>query len=808
MDGLELRLTARRLLQQPGYSLSVILLIALGVGAGTAVFTLVNALLLSTPASIAQAQRIVRLDVAPAGRIGAAAYPDYAYYRDNAKSFSALFAYDPVAYTVQVRASDRQDEAELRFVTGNFFGALRQRPVAGRLLNIDDDGEHAQNVLVIGEHFSERMFGSAAAAPGRTLAVSGHVFTIVGVVPAQFQGAARDDAPVELWLPMWKRLLINGRPRMDFERTPQYVHAFLVTMARLRDGVTTQAAQAELDLLAARLKQSYPDIEGVEVALSHQFGMSAPRRAAVMTRSRLLAGLAALVLAMVCANLANLALARALTRRPELIVKLALGAGRARLVRQFGLETLLLSALGGVLGLLCALWAARALAAFLPFDLARPPQPDLRVYVFALLLAMVSAFACGVAPMLLATRVASVHTASARTVGGGATTRSILVMVQVGLCFVLLTGAALFARTLVHVLNAPIGFDPNDVLVVQLNLQPHGYDHSTGALFYERALQRVRALPGVQSAALGGIVPFNGGRRTSSIEIEGRPVRPDQPLAIDNNVIGPGYFRTLNMALPSGRDFSAADHAGAPRVALINQSMAGRFWPNQNPLGKRFRQGAAPWTEVVGVVADTRTYDVTAPAVPTFYRAFAQSYFPRMQIYVRTRNDPLALADGIRHALAEIDPLVVIRGIDSLQQLYRTSIRSYTTNARLVTVLGALALLLSAIGLYAVTSYFVTQRRREFGLRLAIGAQPRDLQRDVLRGAAQRAGAGLIIGILGSITLVSLVERFLFELSPTDPATFVSAATLLLGSLLLATWWPARRAMRVEPVVALRDAGS
>ncbi len=802
---LELRLVARKLLRRPGFSLAVVLLIGLGVGAGSAVFTVVRRLLLTPPALVRQPERVVRLVPAEQGTIGASAYPDYLHYRDNARVFLDLFAYDGSVTTLQVRSAGTATDVDCRFVTGNYFRGLGVPAAYGRALGPDDDREQADNAAVISGSLQQRLFASPQAALGRSVAINGHAFTVVGVAPVAFRGAAHDDPSVDIWLPMWKRPLVTGRPRTDMVRTPGNIHAFMVTMARLGPGVSIQQAQANASVLGRQLEQAHEIAEGSEVTLTPDFGMTPSRRTAVITLSKLIGGLAVIVLVIVCANLANLMLARAVSRQAETTVKLALGASRPRLLQEFALETLLLAVTGGAFGLLLAFWGARGLAAFLPFRLAAPPVPDLRVFAFALSLALLSAFACAIAPALLATRRNAAHLTGARVTGGGAAARTALVITQVALCFLLLTGAALFVRTLSRVQDLNLGFNPRGVLALSLDLRAHGYDETSAPLAYDRMVERLGSLPGVQSVALGSVVPLSGGRRTSSIRVEGRPVFDGaRPTVIDNNVVSHGYFGTMQMRVVRGREFTAADQPTSARVVLVNETFASRYWPGQNPIGKRIGRNDE-WWDVVGVIADTRATDVTAAPVPTFYRPFTQAYFPRMQVYLRTRGDALAQVPAVRRAIADVDAAIVPRSVDALDRIHANAIRTFTANARLVGVLAVVALILATMGLYAVTSYLVTQRTREIGLRMAIGAQAGDVLRDVLGGALQRGVIGVIIGALAAIALVPAIERFLFELSPLDPIAFLAAGVPLLIAMLLASGLPARRALRIEPIVALRE---
>ena len=801
---LELRIALRKLQRQPAFSLAVVLLFGLGVGATTAVFTLVKDLLLSPPALIADPQNVVRLNPKVTGTLGVATYADYEYLRDNTKAFSALFAFDAAVTTTRFTVDNVSVDADARFVTGNFFPGLGTPPLTGRLLQPTDDAEHAPNVAVVSERFVERYFGKRAV-PGSSVRINGQQFTVVGAVANAFVGATHDSQPVDLWLPMWKRPLITGRPREDMMRVPDNVHAFMTTLGRLKPGISLPQAQAGTDALLGPLVQLHEESRGAEVTLSPLFGLGPTRRATLVTLTKLIGGISIIVLLIVCANVANLMLSRAVARRGELAIRLALGARPSRLVQEIGIETMLLALAGTALGLLLSYWGARGLGLFLPFRLAQPITPDLTAFAFAAGIALLTGLGCAIAPAVVAARTTTLQQSSARTTSNSSALRTTLVTVQVALCFILLCGATLFVRTLREVQNVPLGFEARGIAFSAIDLRPFGYTPETSPLFMSRLVERLRTQPGITSVGMASIAPLSGARRSSSIAIEGRPADPDRPLSTHNDVVSPGYFRTLQTPLVQGRDFAETDVAGSAPVVIVNQSFAQRYWPQQNPIGKRLRRGAqGPWLEVVGVVADTRAFNVAEPPVPMFFQPYAQNFNARMSVFVRGPG-AAALVPALRSAVAELDPNVVPRTVRSLEEIYSDSVRGYTSNARLVTVLGTVAMILAALGLYALMAYLVTQRTREFGLRMAIGAQRNDILRDVLGGAAQLAAAGLAIGALGAIALVPLIEGFLFELSPLDPLAFAAAASLLTISAGVAAYLPARRATRVDPLLALRS---
>jgi predicted permease len=801
----DVRVALRQMARQPAFSFAVILLFGLGVGATTAVFTLVEELLLSPPALIGDPQNIVRLNPKVAGTIGVSTYADYEHLRDNNTVFSAVFAFDPPPTSTQLRVGNAVGDADARFVTGNFFSALGTAPLAGRMLQPADDAEHAPNVAVLSDRFVERYFPNRVAAIGSSVRINGQLFTVVGVIANEFIGPTHDAPPVDVWLPVWKRPLVTGRPREDMIRVPGTIHAFLTTLARLRPGVSLAQAQAGTDAVLRPLAQTHENDEGVAVTLSPVFGLGPARHATVVTLTKLIGGISLIVLLIVCANLGNLMLSRAVARRGELVIRLALGARRVRLIQQTAIETVLLGVAGAALGLLLSFWGARGLGTFLPFRLAQPLAPDASAIAFASAIASFVAIVCTIAPALVAARSTTIQTVSTRTTSSTSIARNILVTTQVALCFILVCGATLFVRTLQQVQSVELGFAPRGLLFGTIDLRPYGYTEAATGLFLDRLMERMRAYPGVLDASMGSVPPLAGGRRSGSIEIEGRPVDPERGLVSYNDVVAADYFRTLQIRLLQGREFTSGDVAGTPPVVIVNQSFASRYWPEQNPIGRRMRRGPnAPWMEVVGVVGDVRAFNIVEAPEPMFFRPYAQAYTPRMSIYARTGGATATLSAPFRAAVAELDPNVVPRSVRTFDEVYDDAVRGYTANARLVSVLGTVALILAAIGLYALTAYLVTQRTREFGLRMAIGAQRADVLRQVLSGALQLAAAGLVIGALGAVSLVPLVESFLFELSPLDPLAFAAAAGLLAAATTVAAFLPARRATRVDPVVALR----
>jgi predicted permease len=629
------------------------------------------------------------------------------------------------------------------------------------------------------------------------------------VLPPEYRGAAIDDAPVDVYVPMWTRMDLLSRPIEDFVLTPQHRHSFMTVLGRLKPGVTTAQADANLDVLARQLGAAWELDEPERLVAIPHFALNPNTRALMVRVSRLLAVVAGIVLLIACANLANLQLARATSRYRELAVRVALGASRGRIVRQLLTESVLLSGAGAVLALLASLWTTEVVATLLPLSFALEAHTDWRLIAAATAIAFVTGVLSGMVPAARASRTdiaSSVKSGGRGAIDGRSPLRSALVVTQVALSCLLLVGAGLFVRTLQRVHDVALGYEVQGGLAVSLDLRPYGYGETTGTQLYQRMLDRVRALPGVRSAALGSIVPLSGAQRESGISIEGRPAVPDEELpAIDNDLTGPGYFKTMGIAMIAGRDFTERDDRSGPRVAIVNESMARRFWPGEKVLGKRFRTGNdGPWHEIVGLVRDVRHVSVDEEPLPAFYRPFAQQYYSRMQLFVRTGGDPLALVTPIREVVHDLAPRVTIPSIETLAAIHSESIRTFTTNATLISALGVLALVLAAVGLYGVLAFLVAQRTREIGVRIALGARGRDVLWQVTRQGLALTAVGLAIGAVAAWFLVRTVSDQLFEVTPRDPFAFALAVGVLLSAAVLASLVPARRASRVEPMEALR----
>ena len=824
------RYAVRTLLKQPGFTAVAVLILALGIGVNTSIFGMINALLLSAPRGVQAPAELVRVNRVDSQRsLDGTTYPDYAYFRDENRVFTGLAAYAADATPLMLRAGDAVEQIDGTFVSGNFFTVLGVRPAAGRGFVATEDGPAAtERAAVISHRLWERHFGGAPTAVGQVITLNGKPFTVVGVAPAEFRGAGLDDEPVDVWVPIWSQPRLLGRAEDELRRRENYVWTWLTVVGRLKPGVTVDEARTNISALAAQLGREYKDNAQVGAALTADFALDPARRTALVSMARLVAGIALMVLLIACANLANLLLARASARRREVGVRRAFGATRGDIVRQLLTESVLLALAGAFGGLLVAAWTTDAIIGLLPYTLIADVRPDARVVGAAVVLALLTGVLAGVVPAL---RSSDVELTPELKRGGAAIEgrsrlRSALVVVQVALSFMLLVGSGLFVRSVQRVRNVALGFETTGGLAASLDLRPYGYDSVTGPAFYRRLLERASALPGVRSATYGYIVPLSGASMSGSLNVEGvessndgdasamaaaalaaaqgKP-NPQGPPMVSFNIVGPNYFRTLGIPLLRGRDFTERDDERAPAVVVVNETFARRYWPKQDPIGKRVRRGPdTPWLQVVGVARDGRYYRATDEPEPYVFIPYLQRPEPQMRLQLRTDGDPALLAPRVRELVRELDPNVTVGTMRTMEEVFGRSVRRFTTNAMLVGALGTLALLLAAVGLYGVMAYAVAQRTREIGLRMALGARSGDVLRRVTGQGARLALVGMALGAGGAYALSRLLERFLYGVTAKDAPAFALAAAVLGAAALLASYIPARRASRVDPMVALR----
>jgi len=641
-------------------------------------------------------------------------------------------------------------------------------------------------------------FGSDPSLVGKTVRLDGEGYTVVGVMPAEFEFP---DAESELWAPL----------ALDSQAPGNRGSHYLNVVARLKDNVTPEKAQAELEGIAAQLEQQHPVNVGhsVNVFPLHDEVVGAVRPALL-----LLLGVVGFVLLIACANVANLLLARGASRQTEIAIRTALGAGRLRVVRQLLTESVLLAFVGGTLGLLLAIWGVDFLVALIPAGTPRVGEigVDRWVFGFTLLVSISTGVLFGLLPALQVSK-ANLHDAlkeGGRSPSTGSSRQSrlrgTLVVVEVAAALILLVGAGLLGESFVRLRRVNPGFDSSNVLTMQLSLPQAKYrEPAQQAAFIQQVLQRAEALPGVRAAGMVVGLPLGGNVASRYFQIEGRPPRPTgEGLNTNFNLASPDYFRALGIPVKSGRFFDHRDAEGTPEVVVINETMARRFWPDEDPLGKRLRIAENPWRTVVGVVGDVKNNGLSAETKPEMFYPLAQSPLPFMTLVVRSDTDATALASAVQREVREVDKEQPVYDVKTMEQRVAESVSSQRLTTLLVSLFAALAITLAGIGIYGVISYSVTQRTHEIGVRVALGARGADVLRLVVGQGMKLVLIGVGLGLAGALALTRLVSSFFFGVSAADPLVYAGVSLLLLAVALAACLIPARRAMKVDPMVALR----
>ncbi|MGB8508625.1 MAG: ABC transporter permease [Pyrinomonadaceae bacterium] len=809
----DIRYGCRMLWKSPGFTAVAVLSLALGIGANTTIFTGVKGLLLTPLPGVESSGELITVHevlTGAGGRDISNSYPNYTDFRDRNQVFSNLAAYSLSTFSLSGGEGQPQ-RIWGQIVSGNFFDTLGVRAARGRtFLPEEDTGVGAHPVAVISDKLWRNHFGSDPDIVGRSVLLNNHSFQIVGVAPANF-GGSYVGLSMEMWVPMAMQPLLSS----DGSRLARRGNQWLQVIGRLKGGVTLEQAQADLKSISRGLSEQYPqtnsnhdvstytllkDTDGAQQILLPVFGI--------------LMAVAGVVLLIACANVANLLLARASSRRREFGIRAALGAGRGRLMRQLLAESLVLAGLGGALGFLLTFWTADVFGRLVPsmgFPVEFKAGVDARVFVFTLAVSAVTAIVFGLVPAWQASKpdiVATLKDETGAIAGSGhkSRLRNALVIAQIALSVVLLVAAGLLIRSLQQAQSADPGFNPDNVLLASFDLFPSGYDEARGAGFYSGLIERVEVLPGVAAATIADKAPlslFNHSEQ--SVGIEGYVAREDEDVNIEYGIVGPNYFRALQIPLARGRDFAKTDREQAPRVAIISEALARRYFgADTDPVGKRIDDGGKTQLEIVGVAKDITSFSAGTPPKPYLYLPLLQNYSPEMTLVVRTSGDPLTALGGVRDVVHEMDANLPVFNEKTLIEQARTSLFAQRMAMKLLSVFGALALVLAVIGLYGVMAYSVAQRTREIGIRIALGARAGDIRRMIVRQGMALDLVGALIGLAASFAVTRFLSGLLYGVSATDPLTFASVALILLVVALLASYVPARRATKVDPMVALR----
>ncbi|MET0649708.1 MAG: ABC transporter permease [Pyrinomonadaceae bacterium] len=801
----DVRYAVRTLLKSPGFASVAVLALALGIGANTAIFSVVKAVLLS-PLPYPEPERLVWVrESNPGADIPdePASAPNYNDWRTQVRSFDGIAAYANTALTL-TDGGGEPERIPAVSTSANFFQVVGVAPALGRGFLPEEETTGQNRVVVLSHGLWQRRFGASPQALGQTMTLSGNAYTVVGVAPADFKSPVRGPKPPEMWVPIAFNF-DNSRRRSDY----------LSVIGRLRAGSTVEQAQAELAALAARLEKEFPATNAGWTVTTQ------PLHERVVGNIRLalwvLMGLVGLLLLIACANVANLLLARAAARRLEIAVRSARGAGRGRLVRQRRTESVLLGLAGGGLGLILAAWGVELLVAMSPGNIPRLEEAglDARVLAFTFGVSVLTGIVFGLLPALSASKTdlaESLKEGGSRGSTAGQSARrlrSTLVVAEIAITAVLLASAGLMIRSFRAIQSVDPGFSPERVMTFDFALPAARYKEEPQiANFAEQLMTRASAIPGVERAALVDALPLSGGGSVLSFVIEGRPALPPEKVQdAEVFVVTPEYFDVLGIGHVRGERLGEQHRAGTPDAIVVNETMARRYWPDEDPVGKRVNLGnpaTNPWMTVVGVVRDTRHGGLDKEPYPQMYGPAAQ--FPRraMTFVARTSADPATLVPALRRELAAVDKDLPLYNVRTMEQVLADSVSRRRFQMILVAAFAGVGLLLAAVGIYGVISYTVTQRSHEIGVRMALGARASDILKLVVGQGLGLTLAGVGLGLVASFALTRVLASLLYGVTATDPLTFACVSLAMLAVALLACVVPARRATKVDPMVALR----
>ena len=810
----DLRYAARTLRQNPSFTAVAIITLALGIGANTAAFSVVHGVLLK-PLPFKDADRLMVIQEANQGDGYGISYPNFLDVRAQISSFEGVAVFNST-YTTITGPGLAPATVPAGVVSANLFPLLGASPILGRGFTDEEDrrgggGSGAGRPLILSHNCWQRRFGADAQILGRQLTLDGLPFTVVGVMPSGFNFPVQNE-PVE----GWTTVAIDAEPALYGGTIPTsrgYPH-YTAALARLKPDASVLRAQAELGALTVNLRRDNPWIDAnwklnVTPALDRLVGN-------VRHALLVLFGVVGAVLAIACVNVANLLLGRAAKRQREIAIRTALGASRRRIIRQLFTESILLGLLGGAVGLLWAWWGVRLLTSLIPDDVPRLAEIgiDWPVALFTLLASLLAGLFFGVIPALAGTRVelTGALKEGARGTAGrgrGARQRGALVVAEIALAVVLLTGAGLLLRSFSNLLQVKPGFDSANLLTFKISLPEAGYPQGSPGVknFYGSLLERVRAIPGVETASVAETLPLSGANNSTSVDIEGHPPPPGERPSAQLRFVGLDYFRTLSIPLTRGRDFDAHDDARMSGKLIVNEAFAARFFSGENPLGRRVNTG---WggkgpKEIVGVVGDVRHANLDEAPRPEMYVPFAQFPVNSMSVVMRTAVRPQSLIPQIEREVRALDRELPLNDVKTLDERISRLIARPRFNTLLTGLFALLALALAAVGIYGVISYSVAERTHEIGIRMALGAGRMNLLKLILKQGMWLVIAGAALGVVIAALLTRLISSFLYGTSPNDPLVYAGVVSLLLTVALLACLIPARRATRVDPLVALRD---
>jgi putative ABC transport system permease protein len=802
----DVRFGFRMMTKKPGITIIAVLALALGIGANTAIFSVVNTVLLR-PLPYKESSRIVFV-FWNAPKLSAedfpASAPDFVDWREQNHVFERMGGISGESFNLT--GTGEPERIQSAAVSADLFPLLGVNASRGRTFTAEEEQQGRNKVVVLGHDLWQRRFGSDPNLIGQTITLNNESYTVVGIMPHDFhfpEGVER----IDLWVPL------SFKPEIADKRG----HRFMFVAARLKDGVTFEQAEADMKAVGARMAEAHPDtntdwsvkLQSLQDALTED----------VSTALFVLLGAVGFVLLIACANVANLQLARAAARQREVAIRLAVGASRRRLIRQFLIESTLLALVGGVFGLLVAFWGIDAIRAALPQDVPRMEQIgiDTAVLIFTLCISLGTGILLGLVPALQATKPDLVEALKegSQSVAGNRhrnRVRSLLVVLEVALALVLLIGAGLMMKSFWRLREVRPGFDSHNLVTMQVTLPEAKYEEEQQQVnFFQSMLERVRTIPGVQSAGFSTDPPLTDDSR-GDLTIEGQP-----PLAYGNEQtasygsVSPGYFNAMGIPLIKGRAFTEEDREGSAPVVIISTAFAKRYFPGvDDPIGKRFKQGGvedddAPWMTVVGVVGDVHHYGLSEAVSTEMYMPFAQRPEPEVSLIVRSQGvNPLSLLPAIRNEVAAVDKDQPIFGVETMEHLLSESVASERLSVALLGLFAALAFLLACVGIYGVISYTVTQRTHEIGVRIALGASTADILRLVVGQGMRMVAIGLIVGLVAAFALTRVMASLLFNVSARDPWIFVLVSLLLAAVAFFASFIPARRATKVDPMVALR----